>query len=353
MHSLRATLSTGTRRLLVSGSCALALLITGMTTVHAGEYEQREDVIAFANQMQEKYGIKQADILATLAKAEKKQKILDAIAKPAEKAKPWKEYRTIFITDARIQGGVEFWLANEKNLKIAAEQYQVEPQMIVAIIGVETSYGKNTGSYRVLDALSTLAFDYPPRQKFFRQELENFFVLTRDQKQDPLSLTGSYAGAMGYGQFMPSSYRNFAVDSDGDGFADIWKNRADAIASVANYFRKHGWKSGEPVIARAHVTADFNTALLGTDFKPQATLLDLASAGVAPVVGGLDVNRKAVLLKQEGDYGTEYWLGFDNFYTITRYNNSSMYAMAAYQLAEAIKSQHNLRQKQSSQTAPD
>lgn len=325
---------------------AMLLLIAVGTTVHAGEYEQRPDVQAFAQDMQDHHGFRKSDVLAVLSHAEKKQAILDAIARPAEKAKPWKEYRKIFLTDARIDGGADFWLTHEQDLKSVSERYQVEPEMIVAIIGVETSYGKNTGSYRVIDALSTLAFDYPPRSAFFRQELQNFLLLTREQKQDPLTLTGSYAGAMGYGQFMPSSYRSFAADFDADGFADIWKNPSDAIASVANYFKKHGWKMGDPVLARASVSPGFDTSLLSNNFKPELSLLQLAPRGVAPVVGGLDANRKAVLLSQEGDYGTEYWLGFDNFYTITRYNNSSMYAMAAHQLAEAIKSQHNLRYKQ-------
>lgn len=332
--------------------CCLILfaLLVG-TAAHAGEYEQRPDVVAFAQEMQQRHGFDQTEVLALLAQAEKKQKILDAIARPAEKAKPWKEYRKIFITDARIQGGVDFWLAHEQELATISQRYQVEPQMIVAIIGVETSYGKNTGSFRVLDALTTLAFDYPPRAAFFRQQLVEFLLLAREQNQDPLTLTGSYAGAMGYGQFMPSSYRNFAVDFDGDGFADIWQNTRDAIASVANYFKKHGWKQGEPVIARAHVASGFDDSLASNGLKPEYSLLDLASRGVAPVVDNLGGNRKAVLIRQEGDYGTEYWLGFDNFYTITRYNNSSMYAMAAQQLAEAIKSQHDLRQKQAATSA--
>jgi membrane-bound lytic murein transglycosylase B len=334
--------------LLPARRCARFLLLTAAasTAAYAGDYEQRTDVRAFAQEMQERYDFKQADVLAVLAQAEKKQKILDAIAKPAEKAKPWKEYRKIFITDARIEGGADFWLTHEQGLRAVSERYQVEPEMIVAIIGVETSYGKNTGSYRVIDALSTLAFDYPPRSAFFRQELQNYLLLAREQKHDPLTLTGSYAGAMGYGQFMPSSYRNFAVDFDGDGFADIWNNPPDAIASVANYFKQHGWKKGGPVLARANVSADFDKTLLGAGFKPQHTLTELAPRGAAPLVGGLSVNSKAVLLSQEGDYGTEYWLGFDNFYTITRYNNSSMYAMATKQLADAIKAQHDLRQKQ-------
>lgn len=329
----------------------LSLLLGCPLAALAGDYSQHPEAVAFAKAMQQQHGLPEADVMGLLARAEKKDKILEAIARPAEKAKPWKEYRQIFITDARIQGGVDFWLAHEKTLREVAERYQVEPEMIVAIIGVETSYGRNTGSYRVLDALATLAFDYPPRSPFFRKELENFLLLAREQHQDPLGLTGSYAGAMGYGQFMPSSYRNFAVDFDGDGFADIWKNPADAIASVANYFRKHGWKQGEPVLARAHVAAGFDENLLSAGLKPELSLLDLAGKGVAPVVDGLGVNRKAVLIRQEGAYGTEYWLGFDNFYTITRYNISSMYAMAAYQLAEAIKSQHDLRQKPAAGTA--
>lgn len=327
------------------------LLAAGIAPLQAGDYVNGEqaskpEVLAFAQDMQQKHGFRTADTLALLAQAEKKQKILDAIARPAEKAKPWKEYRKIFLTDARITGGADFWQTHEQTLREVADRYQVEPEMVVAIIGIETSYGKNTGSYRVLDALATLSFDYPPRSAFFRKELEQFLLLAKEQHHDPLSLTGSYAGAMGYGQFMPSSYRNFAVDFNNDGFADIWQNPSDAIASVANYFHKHGWKKGEPVLVRAHVTAGFDASLATNDLKPQMTLLDLAASGIAPVVDGLGVNRKAVVIRQEGDYGTEYWLGLDNFYTITRYNISSMYAMAAFQLAEAIKSQHDLRQKE-------
>ncbi len=332
-------------------SLLLMLPIFSSNAYAAGEYATRSDVAAFAQEMQQRHGFKQADVLALLAQAEKKQKILDAISRPHEKVLTWKEYRKIFMTDTRITDGVGFWQTHDAELRQVAGQYQVAPEMIVAIIGIETSYGKNTGSYRVLDALSTLAFDYPPRSAFFRQQLEEFLLLAREQKQDALTLTGSYAGAMGYGQFMPSSYRNFAVDFDGDGFADIWRNSRDALASVANYFRKHGWKWQEPVLVRAHVTGDFDGSLIGQGLKPQLSLLDLAAHGVAPVVDGLGTSRKAVLLRQEGEYGTEYWLGFDNFYTITRYNNSSMYAMAAQQLSEAIRSQYDLRQQQLNRAA--
>lgn len=329
-----------------------ALLLLGIllatSGLRAGEYEQRSDVQAFAEEMQARYGFKKDDVLNILSHAEKKQSILDAIARPAEKAKPWKDYRKIFLTSARIDGGADFWLTHEQSLQEVSSSFHVEPAMIVAIIGIETNYGKNTGSYRVIDALSTLAFDYPPRSAFFRQELQNFLLLAREQKKDPLTLTGSYAGAMGYGQFMPSSYRNYAADFNKDGFADIWSNPTDAIASVANYFKQHGWQMGEPVLVRANTVADFDTSLLASNggFKPQFSLQELAERGASPVVGGLGNNRKAVLISQEGDYGTEYWLGFNNFYTITRYNNSSMYAMAAFQLADAIKAEHDLRQKQ-------
>jgi membrane-bound lytic murein transglycosylase B len=331
-----------------------AVLLLLAVIARAGEYEHRPDVQAFAEEMQDRYGFKKEEVLATLAQAVKKQSILDAIARPAEKAKPWKDYRKIFLTDARIDGGADFWLAHEQNLQEVSSRFHVEPEMIVAIIGIETSYGKNTGSYRVIDALSTLAFDYPPRSAFFRQELQNFLLLAREQKRDPLSLTGSYAGAMGYGQFMPSSYRNYAADFNSDGFADIWNNTSDAIASVANYFSKHGWQMGEPILARASVQPNFDTTLLASNsgFKPQYSLQELAARGVSPVVGGLGNERKAVLISQEGDYGTEYWLGFDNFYTITRYNNSSMYAMAAHQLADAIKAEHDRRKSAASAGEP-
>lgn len=337
---------------LVSRSRASALLLLGVllatSGLRAGEYEQRNDVQAFADEMQTRYGFKKDDVLNILSHAEKKQSILDAIARPAEKAKPWKDYRKIFLTSARIDGGSDFWLTHEQSLQEVSTSFHVEPEMIVAIIGIETSYGKNTGSYRVIDALATLAFDYPPRSAFFRQELQNFLLLAREQKKDPLTLTGSYAGAMGYGQFMPSSYRNYAADFNKDGFADIWGNPTDAIASVANYFNKHGWQMGEPVLVRANTSAGFDTNLLASNggFKPQLSLQELAMRGIAPVVGGLGNERKAVLISQEGDYGTEYWLGFGNFYTITRYNNSSMYAMAALQLAEAIKAEHEQRKQQ-------
>src|SRR5690606_15004640 len=194
----------------------------------------------------------------------------------------------------------------------------------------------NTGSYRVLDALSTLAFDYPKRSPFFTKELENFLLLSREQAQDPLALKGSYAGAMGYGQFMPSSYRAYAVDYDGDQIVDIWNNPEDASASVANYFVRHGWKDGQPVGARATAASGYENPRFNELEPPTLTLRQHKNAGLS-VIGNYPKNLKAMPIKLEGQSGDEYWLGFDNFYTITRYNHSHRYAMAVYQLSELIR----------------
>ncbi|MEE4202732.1 MAG: lytic murein transglycosylase B [Halieaceae bacterium] len=269
-----------------------------------------------------------------IASAERKQSILDAIARPAEKTKPWHEYRDIFLTQRRIEGGVAFAREHRDTLIKVAERTGVPVEMIVAIIGVETFYGRITGSYRVIDALATLAFDYPKRSPFFSGELVNFLVLASQSGKDPLALKGSYAGAMGYGQFMPSSYLSYAVDFDDDGVTDIWDNPKDAIYSVANYFLAHGWKPGDPVVVRADASAP-DDALFDGELKPRRTIGDLVTAGLAPTEP-LFTDLVATPLRLEGQQGPEYWLGLDNFYVITRYNHSAMYALAAWQLAEAI-----------------
>jgi len=282
-----------------------------------------------------KHGFEEKAVRQLLASAERKQKILDAISRPAEKTKPWFEYRDIFVQPTRIEQGVAFWQDNAKTLAAVSQEYGVEPEIIVAIIGVETRYGRNMGSYRVIDALTTLGFDYPRRAKFFAGELEHFMLLSREQKQDPLVLKGSYAGAMGYGQFIPSSYRHYARDFDGDGFADIWSNQADAIASVANYFKAHGWHRGRPVMASVAVTDGADLSDLNNRGKPRTTLSQWRKSGVG-VGQRYAANLPAVLLSYEGKAGTEYQLGFHNFYVITRYNRSHMYARAVYELSQAI-----------------
>lgn len=283
-------------------------------------------------------GLNREELEGWLAQAEKQQRIIDLMNKPAEKTKPWFEYRKHFITDKRINDGLAFWNEHEETLNRVSEEYGVEPEIIVAIIGVETSYGRITGSFRVIDALSTLAFDYPSRSPFFTSELKNFFHLAKEQAQDPLSLKGSYAGAMGYGQFMPSSYRNFAQDHDKDGFADIWNNPEDAIASVANYFAKHGWRKGEISAVRARVTPNYNEALVNQLTRDGHSPIALVQEGFTPATD-IAFPTTARPLKLELDNGAEFWLGLHNFYVISRYNPRVKYAMAVFQLSELLKQQ--------------
>jgi membrane-bound lytic murein transglycosylase B len=323
------------RKWLLSQVLAVATLVVPCVLWAEG-YSNHPLAVAFMDKMVSTHGFARAELQALLSQAERKESILNAMSRPAERVKPWYEYRQIFIQESRIDLGAEFWRANRDALDNVEKQYGVDAAIIVAIIGVETLYGRNTGSYRVIDALTTLAFDYPKRSPFFTQELENFLLLTREQRQDPLSLTGSYAGAMGYGQFMPSSYRNFAADYDGDGFNDIWDSAEDAIASVANYFVHHGWKTGEPVAVEAVAVADYQSALLNQLEPPTVTLAQHSKDGLSPVARHAQT-LPAMPLRLEGEEGDEYWLGFNNFYTITRYNHSHRYAMAVYQLSQLIR----------------
>lgn len=283
-------------------------------------------------------GFKREELIEIFSQAERKDSILEAIARPAEKTKPWYEYRAIFLNDKREQQGLEFFAKHRATLDRAEREFGVPAEIIVAIIGVETYYGRSVGSYKVLDALATLAFDYPPRAPFFSSELKHFLILTRDQGMDPTDLVGSYAGAMGYGQFMPSSYRNYAIDFDNDGKIDIWENPVDAIGSVANYFKQHGWRQGEVVVAAANAAANTPEGVFvkGRDsLKPDHTVAQLASEGVTTKVQ-LDPNALATAMKFELKNGYEYWLGLHNFYVITRYNQSAMYAMSVYELSQRL-----------------
>lgn len=315
--------------------CSLAWL--GLTThSHAGEYSDHPQATAFIKRMVNEHKFDKNALQGVLDQAEKKQKILEAIARPAEKIKPWYEYRNIFLDEQRISLGVKFWNDNAEILAKVAEQYSVDPAIIVAIIGVETRYGSYMGSYRVIDALATLGFDYPPRGKFFEGQLEQFFLLAREQNQDPLALMGSYAGAMGYGQFIPSSYRHYARDFDGDGFADIWENKQDAIASVANYFKAHGWQKGQPVVTKVSVNKPIQMDDINSIHRPATTIATWREKGVVGA-GDLDGGTTASLLEVDQPQSKEYWLGFNNYYVITRYNRSHMYALAVWQLSEAIR----------------
>ena len=305
------------------------------TTSFGGEYSERtERDEVLANVVEQ--GVDRTWAAALLDQAERKQSILDAISRPAEKTKPWYDYRKIFLTDKRALEGVAFAQQNAETLAKVSDQTGVPASVITAIIGVETFYGRITGSYRVIDALATLAFDYPKRSPFFTRELQNFLVLAYETGKDPLALKGSYAGAMGYGQFMPSSYRAYAVDYDGDGVADIWTNADDAIASVANYFLRHGWQPGAPVIVPANYDGDSSEIFAG-GLKPEKTVGELAEEGFAPR-SATDISLVATPLRLEGSEGYEYWLCLENFYVITRYNHSAMYALSVWQLSQEIES---------------
>ncbi|MGF1547507.1 MAG: lytic murein transglycosylase B [Thiotrichales bacterium] len=304
--------------------------------VQRGDYLQREDVRLFVRDLQAE-GFPAARAEAMLAQAVRQQKVLDLIQRPAE-GKPWNEYRDIFVTDRRIKGGVRFWNENEKWLRLARERYGVPEEIMVGIIGVETFYGAQMGQHKVFDALVTLSFDYPPRSPFFTKELKNFLLLTQEEPIDPFGVQGSYAGAMGMGQFMPSSYRAYAVDFDGDGRRDLWRSAADGIGSVANYFKVHGWVAGEPVVAPARVAGDAYLNLEANNRKPSYALAELKRAGISPEAS-IGEHERLVFMNLEGVDGSEFWIGHQNFYVITQYNHSVKYALAVYQLAEAIKQQ--------------
>ncbi|MFZ5635872.1 MAG: lytic murein transglycosylase B [Pseudomonadota bacterium] len=301
--------------------------------------EQR--IAAFVDYTAKTYGVDPQRVRDVLAAAEYKQSIIDAITRPAEAVKPWRDYRTIFMTPARIDGGIAFYRDNREALDRVAAETGVPAEYIVAIIGVETFYGRNTGSYRVVDALYTLAFDHPKRAPFFAGELAQLFALTAQEPQLPiLELKGSYAGAMGMGQFMPSSYRLWAKDGDRDGRRDLLTHKPDVFASIANYFVVHGWQADGPVVARAALDAG-RAEFAPENLEPVHALSTLVERGYRPLPGEPQpadpATQGATVVGLDGDAGREYWLGYRNYYVITRYNRSPMYALAVHQLAQAIR----------------
>lgn len=284
-------------------------------------------------------GFDEAYVKDVLGQAKRQQSILKAISRPAEKSLTWGEYRKIFLGQKRINQGVQFWKENKDALALAEKTYGVPAEIIVSIIGVETRYGRIMGSYRVLDALATLGFDYPRRSEFFLGQLKEYLILVREESVDVTALKGSYAGAMGFGQFIPSSYRNFAIDFDQDGQRDIWANKKDAIGSVANYFAEHKWTPGEPVISGVSFSQKIDDAWLSkgrAGLIPELTVADWQQRGVDPQLT-LSPDEKAILMRLELGQDEQYWLGLHNFYVITRYNHSKLYAMAVYRLSEQIK----------------
>jgi membrane-bound lytic murein transglycosylase B len=298
---------------------------------------KQANVAAFIDEMVEKHDFDRADLRAVLAKAQIKQTIIKKISTPAERTLTWAEYRKIFITKERINAGTTFWRENKEMLERIELETGVPIEMLVGIIGVETYFGRITGKDRVIDALATLAFEYPPRSDFFRKELKEFLILAREEELDPTEPMGSYAGAMGRPQFMPSSFRAYAVDATGDGKRDIWNNWADVAGSIANYFLAHRWRVGEEVVAQATLSSDWSGPIPSpaNTLKATDTVESLSKQGVM-FVTDLCTNSKGQLLTYEGDGGIEHWVGFHNFFVITKYNRSVMYALAAQQLGELI-----------------
>ena len=313
----------------------LCLVLIFFTRVAISDVAGTDSFNAFIARMAHQHHFNETELRQLFQKVEIQQAILDAMSKPAE-AKPWFAYRQIFMTESRISAGVEFWNQHQDTLKSVERRYGVPAEIIIAILGVETKYGTNTGKYRVIDALSTLGFAYPKRSEFFLKELEQYLLLTRDEGIDPLSLNGSYAGAMGFPQFVPSSFRGFAVDYEHDQHRDIWKNPADAIASVANYFQHNHWQAGKPVAFEIEAKANLSHLAAGKAIKPGSTVAKLKKAGVK-VPKLLPDHLPARLLSYDMGDQQQLWLVTDNFYVITRYNHSPLYAMAVFQLAEAIR----------------
>lgn len=321
-------------------SCSLLCLIALATNAMAVSYAAHPVALKWLQEMQNE-GFSKAYLITVLSSAKRQNSILKAMNRQAEGRLRWEQYRSRFVETKRIQNGSKFMTKHKKTLLRAEKKFGVPAQMIVSIIGVETRYGKVTGSYRVLDALATIAFDYERRGEFFRNELKEFLLLSREENITYTQPKGSYAGAMGLGQFIPSSFRKYAIDFDGDGKRDIWNNPTDAIGSVANYLAKHGWLKEQPVVRPAKV----NKPLAEDDYNDGLELkVSLKEWRAKGVVGAQDVDQdsRATLIKLKYDNKDQFWFGLNNFYVITRYNRSRYYAMAVYQLSQFIKAENTL-----------
>ncbi len=315
-------------------------LVSSMPTIVYANYAQRTDVKQFINEMVDKHGFDRAYLEEQFATAKRLDNVLESIAKPAERTLTWKQYRPIFVTSKRINKGKKFIAEYNDILQRAEKEYGVPVEIIAAIVGVESYYGRFTGKYTVFDSLTTLGFDYPPRSKFFKSELKQFLLLSKEEDISIEKMTGSYAGAMGLPQFISSSYRHYAVDFDGDGKRDLWNSMPDVIGSVANYFSQHGWQPDASVVHSVTVK-DKSIIKEKNSRKPYITLKQLEGQGVSlkntPKNRGVDNAEKVTLLALKGKKGVEYWVGLKNFYVITRYNHSVLYAMAVYQLSEKLR----------------
>lgn len=322
-----------TARRLLMALVALTLPITA-----GASYVHREEVREFIREMSNLHGFDDAQLYAVLHRAEHHPRVIELIRPPATPGeRSWQRYRARFLDRTRIDGGVAFWRQHAHTIRRASQRYGVPEEVIVAIIGVETLYGRHTGNFETL-ALATLAFDYPPRAPLFRRELEQLLLLAREQGRDPASYVGSYAGAVGYPQFLPSSVRSYAVDFDGDGRIDFDADPTDAIGSVANYLHVHGWQPGRPIAERARLAPGTAVQpLVDAGIHPSLAPQTLTAAGVTRADGSHPAETATLVDLATPGAATEFWLGYRNFYVITRYNRSSFYAMAVFQLAEALR----------------
>lgn len=333
------------KSMLTRYSFALGLLFSANTTLAA---PTEADFTQFIEDTSKEKQIPAAFIREQLQLAEKNPTVISRIQTPWE-AKPWHQYHPIFLKESRIAAGVEFWQAHKDTLAKAEKQYGVAPEMIVAILGVETLFGKHKGKYSVLDSLYSLGFHYPVRNgyrdrgPFFKSELAHFMKLAYQEEFDTKQTKGSYAGAMGWGQFIPSSYLHYAVDFDADGKRDLFNNPVDAIGSVANYFAEHKWKAGEPVAYQVKLNTEDAAKFVSRNPKPKHPIHKLVAAGVS-ISQDLNFDQKAALLAMEQPDHKDYWLGLHNFYVITRYNHSPLYGLAAYLLSQEIKARYTQTQ---------
>ncbi|WP_434516651.1 lytic murein transglycosylase B [Dechloromonas sp. ARDL1] len=324
----------------LKNTLATLLLISTALYGHAGaqttSFADEPAVVDFARDLEQRHGFNADTLLSQFAQIRPNAKVLQLIKPPSSPLqRSWERYRPRFLNDRRIDGGVRFWQENEGQLVKASALYGVPPEIIVAIIGVETEYGRNTGGFRVLEALATLAFKYPPRAEFFRTELEQFLLLSRENALDPLAVKGSFAGAIGIPQFMPGSQRRYAVDFDGDQRVDLSNSVDDAIGSVARFLEQHGWQAGQTIAVSAATNGTPDPSLLQAGIRPSLKAAELAAKGIRAETDPQATVALIDLVSPNKE--TEYWLGFENFYVITRYNRSSFYAMSVFQLAEEIR----------------
>ena len=317
---------------------ALFLLAAASGAALASGYEKRADVRAFIGEMVARHGFVESELQFMFSRTKKREPILRSIRPPEPgRGRAWTEYRALFVNDRLVQSGVAFARKHAEALARAEREYGVPAEVIVAIIGIETLYGTNMGQWRVIDALTTLAFDYPPRAEYFRSELENYLVFSRDFGFDVFSVNGSYAGAIGIPQFMPGSYLKYAVDFDGNGKTDLRGSPVDAIGSVANFLVKHGWRPGEPALLQATLSGNAWRPYADGTVLPKFPLAELAKAGIS--FSGAEPATQGILIELSNrDEPAEYRMGLQNFYVVTRYNRSSFYASAVLDLAAAVRS---------------